>query len=405
MSRFLAAYEDLFAKSTDAPVEFGHAGGLAVLSTIALGRRWIERGGEKIHPNLFMLLCADSSKERKSTSVKLAANLLREVIEERVGPDNFTPAGLYRYMEKKVTRLLLPLGEFGVFLAHAAGHSQDLYSEMCNLYDNQDIVKARAKEIVTIKDPIVTLFGGVAYGMLDKYMKQEHWDAGFYPRMLWITPITRRQPYTMVPNTPVTERKIAINNLNQLTNELANSIDSHGPMQLIPGADKDYTAFADSLITDEKLEDATVNAQRERLKNIVFKLAVLYQIDIDPLANIGPQAMDQAYAFAKTAWISFKTVFDKSYGALIDRYNTKVWRYIVDNRVKIDLGKDLKTGAELIDHGVWRKDINHWQHRRLRDLESAIATLTQRGVIEQRSVKADNNKRIHYYTALQEPNK
>lgn len=404
MSRFLAAYEDLFAKSTDAPVEFGHAGGLAVLSTIALGRRWIERGSETIHPNLFMLLCADSSKDRKSTSVKLAANLIRSEEKDRLGPDNFTPEGLFRFLFKGSKELLLPIGEFGVFLSHAAGHSKGLYAEMCNLYDGLDIVKARSKSDETIIRPLVTLFGGVAYGMLEKYMDPKAWDAGFYPRMLWITPITRRPPFIMVPETPYTEQKIVWHNLEQLIQDLKNTADN-GKMCLEKGADQDYEAFAESLVSDEKQEDATVNAQRERLKNIIWKLSMLYQIDIDPCADISRIAMDRAYAFAKTSWVSFKTVFDKTYGALIDRFNLKVWRYVHENSKRIDFGKS-KDGADLGgDSGVWRTDINHWQHRKLRDLESALTTLVQRGVVEERSTSSGNGKQRKYYATTQEPPK
>lgn len=403
MSRFLAAYEDLFAKSTDAPVEFGHAGGLAVLSTIALGRRWMDRGSETIHPNLFMLLCADSSKDRKSTSVKLAANLIRSEERSRLGPDNFTPEGLFTFMFKGHKELLLPIGEFGVFLSHASGHSKGLYAEMCNLYDGQDIVKARSKGDDTIERPLVTLFGGVAYGMLEKYMDPKAWDAGFYPRMLWVTPITRRPPFIIVPETPYTEQKIVWRNLKQLISDLQTTMDTCGKMTLAKGADKDYEAFAESLVSDEKQEDATVNAQRERLKNIVWKLAMLYQIDIDPNSEISIAAMDSAYAFAKTSWISFKTVFDKTYGALTDRFNVKVWRYIHDNATEIDFGRD-KDGEKLgSDTGVWRTDINHWQHRKLRDLESALTTLVQRGVVEGRSTSGPNGRRRVYYAILQGP--
>lgn len=409
LSRFLAAYEDLFAKSTDAPVEFGHAGGLAILSTIAMRRRWIERGGEQIHPNLFMLLCADSSRDRKSTSVKLATSMLKghDSEKRRVGPDNFTPEGLFTFMvgnkdgTNKHHEAYLPIGEFGVFLSHAASHSKNLYSEMCNMYDGADIIKARAKESVTITNPLITLFGGVAYGMLEKYMEQKEWDAGFYPRMLWVTPQTRREPFIIVPESPFTERKIADQALRDLVAVLSSR--SYA-MRLAKGAEIGYAAFADSLVSDEKQEDATVNAQRERLKNIIWKLAILYQIDEDPNADISAAAMDKAYAFAKVSWNSFKMVFDKTYGAIQDRYNLKIWHYIHANSKELSVVvKEGETEKTVKDRGVWRHEINHWQHRHLTKLIAALAALMQQGVIVERAFSTGKHRK--YYVATQPPPK
>jgi hypothetical protein len=100
LSRFLAAYHDLFFSSTDACPEYALASGLACLSTISLSRRWIERGGG-IHPNLYLLLVGESSRDRKSTSIKMAQGLLADVEESRLGPGDFTSEGLVFHMRKR----------------------------------------------------------------------------------------------------------------------------------------------------------------------------------------------------------------------------------------------------------------------------------------------------------------
>lgn len=335
MSRFLAAYEDLFAKSTDAPVEFGHAGGLAVLSAIALGRRWIERGASRIKPNIFMLLTADSSRDRKSTSVQIATNILREVESKRIGPDDFTAEGLVSMMRKRPgkgktrNRLILAIEEFGSYLATARrAYGENLAASMCKMYDGRSFEKARSgKKPILIKDPMVTLFGGVAYGMLEKYADPNDWTTGFFTRILWITPVNRRPLFVTPPQTPTLEIKVAIDKLADLSRDLRTTR-KNGAMQLTSNAEVLHAEFSKELELDEAREDPAVVAQRERLLNAVWKLAILYQIDIDPNKPISDQAVDSACMFARLAWQGFRTVHSRASGTYNNRIYRRTWEFL-----------------------------------------------------------------------------
>lgn len=349
MSRFLAAYEDLFAKSTDAPVEFGHAGGLAVLSTIALGRRWIERGASRIKPNVFMLLTADSSRDRKSTSVSIAVDIIKEVDARRVGPDDFTAEGLVSFMRhrggenqqddedgefdtKKIvtkSRIVLPIEEFGTYLAASGSYAKTLAATMCRLYDGRRIEKVRAsgKTVIVVEDPLVTMLGGVAYGMLERYADETDWITGFFTRIVWVTPVNRRVPYVTPPPTPTTQRKIVVDAAQSIYNELVTSAHS-GVMQLTPNANQIFQTFAENLKIDEKCEDPAVVAQRERLLNVIWKLSILYQIDIDSSYDISDVAVQRACTFAQQAWTSFKLVYARCSGTRQGRLIRRVWEYV-----------------------------------------------------------------------------
>lgn len=365
MSRFLAHYEAYVAKITDAPTEFGHATGLAILSAIALRRRWLNRG-TGIYPNLFMLLTADSSKDRKSTSVKLGLDLLREVDPKRIGPTDFTPEGLMTVMRKKPGKLprnclLLPMSEFGNFLAttntYAAGNS----SFLCQLYDGETIERSRAgKKPSLIINPRVSLLGAVAHGMLIEYAKKEDWTTGFFARFLFVTPGPVRPPRmdSPPPRNPqdIMAAKVA---LMLLKDELEKSAAGGGAMGVSALAESLYKQFAMGF--DVAAQDDNVFAPaRERLLNACWKLAMLYQIDLDPNADISGLAMEKAIIFCRKSWDSFGKVYGRAGGSERSRFAMKLWR-----RLWTDGGQE----------GLQKRALYRACHMRLEDFKPAIEEL------------------------------
>lgn len=309
MSRFLAAYQTLFSKSTDAPREFGHAGALNCLSGIALGRRWIDRGGG-IRPNLYMMLVAGSSSDRKSTSVRLSMNLLEAVAPERVGPDDFTAEGLLKYMRprkgkgKTRNKLVLGIEEFGQTLAAKGSYAETLGATLCKLYDGSDFTRVRAtSQMLTISKPRIGVFAAVAYGMLEQFADPREWATGFYSRFLFVTPLFWGPKYTTVPPTAKHEFDAARLALASLQDELKQA---PGPMAVLPSAEQLHAQYAASF---PNFDDNPIwAAQRERTLYSVWKLAMLYQIDDDPHAPISPYAMDSAITFARRSWRGFKKI-------------------------------------------------------------------------------------------------
>jgi hypothetical protein len=297
-----------------------------------------------------MLLTADSSRDRKSTSVQIATNVLREVEPKRIGPDDFTAEGLVSMMRKRPgkgktrNKLILPIEEFGSYLATARrAYGENLAASMCKMYDGRTFEKARSgKKPVEIRNPMVTLLGGVAYGMLEKYADPNDWNTGFFTRILWITPINRRPVFVTPPITPTLEYKTVVNQLIDLSNILRASIKT-GAMQLTPNAEQIYNEFSTEINLDESREDPAVIAQRERLLNAVWKLSILYQIDIDPSLPISDQAVDRACMFARLAWQGFRTVHSRASGTYNNRVYRRTWEFLYRN------------GNEVAKRDIYRK--------------------------------------------------
>jgi len=368
MSRFLQAYAQYVSKTTDAPQIFGHAAGLSCLSTIALGRRWLNRGSG-IKPNVFMMLTADSSKDRKSTSVDLAINLLREVDEDRVGPKDFTSEGLISLMRvrkvgKARSKLIIPISEFGRYLAAAKSYAASTSAMLCDLYDGEDYERVRSgKRPLIVEKPRVSMLAAVAYGMLEKFADPNDWVTGFFARIVWIMPEEdpNRVRYHSQPPKPTSERDLAKASLLDLVDELKKT----GAMTVSSQADTDYSNFAQSFATND-YGDPVLAAQRERLLNTVWKLAMLYQIDENPSQPISAQSMGFAIWFAQKAWTSFHKIYGKTAGTSFSKLCSKI-------HLRVHQGGP---------GGTYRRDVYRGLHMQAEHFDRAMDVLIKNGALE-----------------------
>lgn len=374
MSRFLQHYQNYISKVTDAPYEYAEAAGLSMLSAISLGRRKLDRG-RGIHPNLFTLLMADSSADRKSTSIDYAIELLRDVEEDRVGPDDFTPEALLYMMRDKPpakgvaikarNKMLVPLPEFGLVLAQAGVYAATMQTTLCKVYDAVSFERVRVSGGETrITDPLVSLLGGCAFEMMREYGKESDWSNGFYARCLFITPQTKPPQFATQP----VRMQGDYDHIRMLLTDIRNAINGTpnphlNGMQLLPGAEAVYNTFMKTIPEDRS--DVVRTAQRERLFGSTLKLAILYQLDDDPNGDIGAQAMDRATAFATKAWTSFEVVYERVSGSARNRISEKIWKLIA------------AAGPE----GISSRDLSKRVHLKVNELEGPTTTLANVGVI------------------------
>lgn len=340
MSRFLVPYMQYVAQRTDAPAEFGHAAGLVCLSGVAMGRRWLTSG---LHPNLYTLLVGPSSRDRKSTSIGLAMDILEEVEPQRVGPNDFTSEGLVARMrttktsDPEAARMVIPIPEFGTYLAagkksYMAGAS----TLLCQLYDGDTVSRARAKDTLMVKHPRVSLIAGCAHGMLEKYVEGVDWEGGFFARMLFVLGKTKTHDFSRIPSRNEAARDVVRAALIDISNVLKAI---PGPHVMTAEADQHYEEYIKS-IPDHTGDQATV-AQRERLLNTIPKLALLYQIDDNPSAPIGMQAVQAAIAFTQHAWESFKYAYGLSAGSTKTKLAKRVWKKISNSQERIMRRRDV----------------------------------------------------------------
>ena len=99
---FLSDVLNTFSPTTDGPDEFIFMAGLAALGAIA-GHNFYIRGaiGNRIYPNLYILIVAPSTLYRKSTAISIAEKVVRMYDKVLVYPAEFTPEQLLHILQNK----------------------------------------------------------------------------------------------------------------------------------------------------------------------------------------------------------------------------------------------------------------------------------------------------------------
>jgi hypothetical protein len=343
MSQFLAHWEEYAQSVTDAPIDFLHSAGLIALSGISLGRRWLDRGADGIHPAVYIMLLAGSSRDRKSYCVdKLAMKILRKVETKRVGPEDFSPEGLVTsYLPHdgiKRNKKVIPQPEFGKYLARSKQqYGASTSAVLCQLYDGATFDYQRSgKPPLTIKAPLTSLFGGVAYGMLVQHGNPMDWVSGFYARMLWVIPRERRPKFDPPPPANPEGFERCVEALFDLKTRLKASRRALG---LSKDAESHYIEFAKTIPDD--LTDPALAASRERLMDATLRLSIIYQVDLDHNQDIGIAAMARACEFASRAWEATKVAYRESDGSELDRDTVRIWRYLTEQPGMMMARRDL----------------------------------------------------------------
>jgi hypothetical protein len=312
MSRFMGWWRAFFLAATDAPAVYGEGAGLMALSTLALGHRWVNVG-QGVRPNIYMLLTGDSSVARKSTSVRFARQAIEEIAPQLVGPRDYTMEGLYKWMREKNeatgkgrNKFCLFSEEFGSDLARSESYGGTMREDFCSLYDGDDFTKVRAKsDNFTILKPRVNLLGGVAYPLLSRYCSKDDWFIGFFMRFLFVSPIHMREQNDLQPKFPRAAWDTAVAGLASLYDQWHEKPKGLG---LTPHAQHLYSSFLKTLSSNN--EDAVIPVYLARLGPNLLKLALLYQLDEDPDAEIGYAAMKNACDFTTYClWPSFQKVY------------------------------------------------------------------------------------------------
>lgn len=362
MSRFFDPWRRFFLKATDASFEYCEAAGLMALSSVALGRRSLALG-RGLQPNLFMMLAGESSVARKSTSVSFARMLLDEVDPNRVGPRDYTVEGLLKWMMEKdpatgksKNKVALFAEEFGSDLARANAYGPTMTADFCALYDGATFEKARAKAgTFRIDKPRVNLFAASAFHMLSNYLQTKDWLSGYMMRFLYVVPTSTRPAFTLAPSWPKVEFDAAVVAMKVLRDDLKRS---YLTMGLDPQARQVFSAWAASVTQyAQAVQNEAFFIYCSRFIVNVQKLALLYQLDIDPTVDISLPAAQQAISFAaNVCWPSFVTTFQKTTKDDFDFILLSVLTALKAGPMSVRQLEDTRRGftfKKAIDYATW----------------------------------------------------
>lgn len=204
-------------RGMESPTLFFFWNALWLLSTILKREAWIEWYPDKLWPNLYVVIVAPPSLCRKSSSMKIANSLLRELPkympstldaykkESRIITGKTTPEGVLDTLApdtkmlfdtgadgktqlvtvKKGSQAALALSEFAVFLGKQQ-YNGGMVTLLTDLFDCKDFDGeiTRGKGLKPLEDIYVTMFGAITPDGLKMSIPEEAFGGGFMSRVV-----------------------------------------------------------------------------------------------------------------------------------------------------------------------------------------------------------------------------
>jgi hypothetical protein len=188
--------------STNAPPIFHVGSMLTTLAGAVADSAMIISDGVPHPLHVWVMLVGQSTRDRKTTSARLAADRLASVIPERIQRIYGSPEGLIQALVQQPCSLIFIPEGGALFAQREAGYWKHAKEMLMDIYDFQtEFTRKLAKEVITIKHPRASLLAAIAKGLLERYTTDVDWMGGFMARFLTLsgTPIDRITPHRRDP--------------------------------------------------------------------------------------------------------------------------------------------------------------------------------------------------------------
>lgn len=301
MSEFLRRYETSMSTFTDAPTVFHTASAVCIFGALLTRHKYrcrLQGGVPARWTNIWVVLEGATGGPKKSTAVNMAADILRRVDESIEGPNDGSPEGFMRQMHRmdqsqpgNATSIFI-VEEFATLLSNMQKtYAQALKHLLTNLYDGPPkYLCILAKQQYEIRNPRVSLLGGVATELLPGMTVSMDWLGGFLNRALIIHGEAGKElPRGLTP----TEKVMAghADNLFECLRYWRNA----QVRRKRPLYDFDAKALKLALSLPKSHDDQVLNSMMVRSRVHLMKVAAVEQIDEDPEAPaIGVKAVERS---------------------------------------------------------------------------------------------------------------
>lgn len=198
---FVADYIAYASQRTDAALEYHEAAALMLLSSVTPKMRaYLAQWPSGLPTNLYALLIGTTTRSRKSTVVSFVQDILSEVVDDAMLPDQFSPEAFVEQLAKRSGQPSVWLvDEFGEQL-EAMIHKQYMKGAkglLLTVYSGRDYTNERHSKRVkggttvidsdVITDPHLVVFGATTPTILDDLSSKDI-ETGLIPRFAVVMP-------------------------------------------------------------------------------------------------------------------------------------------------------------------------------------------------------------------------
>lgn len=344
--------------TTDAPDAFAFGAAMTSIAAAMRQKIYMRWGNERLHPNLYMLLIAESGG-RKSTTINIASALLRR-FDDVLLPNEMTPEILFERLSKSATGLLIN-HEFGGFReALNRSYNKGMKEFITQLYDTAYLKRqikgkeGKGEEYV-IDDPAVSIFTASTLSWIQSSIVEADMLSGFMQRF---TIIKAKQDKVEKPFPPAADFS------NQIIERIGSIYQICAEMKASEEASLVYEEFYLSDAETNKRRSALFGSFQTRLYTAVWKFAMIYAVMFD---RIIISVEDINYAIKCKLWLE-KSLF----AVFAELTKSKSGRALE----KIMMIINSKEGNQ-----ITREDLIRETRATSKDLDELIRTLLESGQI------------------------
>ena len=185
---FIDIYKDWACEATDAVAEFHELSAFILMSSIVGASVRLRANWGEIAPNLWGLILGDSTVTRKSTSMKMAVDLLTTLEPELILATDGSVEGLLSGMATRPNKVSVFFRDevSGLFDAiNRKDYLSSMPETLAHLYDVPPVYsRLLRKEVIRIESPAFIFFGGGITERVYANVNESWIESGFMPRFL-----------------------------------------------------------------------------------------------------------------------------------------------------------------------------------------------------------------------------
>ncbi len=258
---------------------------------------------KKIPLNVWTMIAGRSSLDRKSTSVNLAADIIREAFPHRIAPISGSMEGLLEFLTEEPCSIFVAPELAALLDQMEASYWKQGRSLLMDLYDGRSSYtrKLKGREAVTIRKPRISLLAASAISLLDQTARATDWSGGFLARFLTI--YAERSHFLAEPDEDGTKRENLIDDLADLGSM------RRATVKATKDARRMHKRFSMSMDDLAQKSPEHLHGPICRLADHVQRVAAIYALTTD--SDLGWRHMHQAISFGRLALNSIKAIGDK----------------------------------------------------------------------------------------------
>lgn len=188
---FIDDYMDWASQATDAISEFHELSAFVTLSAVVSSSIRLEASWGKVAPNLWGLILGDSTVTRKTTSMKMAMDLLSTIEPELILATDGSVEGLLSGLERRPNKVSVFFRDevSGLFDSiNKKDYLSGMPETLAHLYDVPPVYsRLLRKEIIRIESPAFIFFGGGITERVYQNINESWIESGFMPRFLIVS--------------------------------------------------------------------------------------------------------------------------------------------------------------------------------------------------------------------------